>query len=314
LTFKYFTPRVLATAGGWFANDVFFYGNKLFQSKFIKVINPTSKSLMTNWLWNLVNIGVELAGYYSAAWFVDNKLYGRKWMQIVGFMLCFITFVIPAFAYDYLQKPEHIHGFQALYYLSSYFNQFGPNCITFLVAAEVFPTPIRATAHGISAASGKIGALIIAVVGAYTTAQQQFLIVPWFGLFGALVTYIFLPDTTGLDLREQERRWQYIREGRENEYHGPAVNPKHLSLYENLTGKGKQYNPELDYQVKVKEYRAEWETAVDEHTGEKEALFEGDDVDQTILHGPLHDYFNRTGPRSRGGEKNGAPPLAAAEQ
>jgi len=26
-----------------------------------------------------------------------------------------------------------------MYYLSSFFNQFGPNCITFLVAAEVYP-------------------------------------------------------------------------------------------------------------------------------------------------------------------------------
>lgn len=37
---------------------------------------------------------------------------------------------------------------QALYFLSSYFNQFGPNCTTWLVAAEVFPTgaPVARTA------------------------------------------------------------------------------------------------------------------------------------------------------------------------
>lgn len=28
LTFTYFGPRLIATAGSWFANDVFFYGNK----------------------------------------------------------------------------------------------------------------------------------------------------------------------------------------------------------------------------------------------------------------------------------------------
>jgi hypothetical protein len=47
LTFRHFTPRLIATTGGWFANDVFFYGNKLFQSNFIKVISPNSTSLMT---------------------------------------------------------------------------------------------------------------------------------------------------------------------------------------------------------------------------------------------------------------------------
>lgn len=299
LTIKYFTPRLIATAGGWFANDIFFYGNKLFQSNFISVISPSS-GLMTNWLWNMVNIGVELAGYYMAAWFVDNKLYGRKWMQVVGFLLCFIMFVVPAFAYQYYQEPAHIHAFQAMYYLSSFFNQFGPNCITFLVAAEVYPTPIRATAHGVSAAAGKLGALIIAIVGSYTTTQQLFYIVPWFGLFGAFVTFVFLPDTTGLDLREQERRWQYIREGREHEYHGPAVNPKHLSLWERITGKGKYYNPDKDYEMKLKEFRVEWEVAMADLAAEK---LHDDDVDDSLLKGAAHTYFQRTTPEFRGMEK-----------
>ena len=34
---------------------------------------------------------------------------------------------------------------QALYFLSSFFNQAGPNSTTWLVAAEVFPTDVRAT-------------------------------------------------------------------------------------------------------------------------------------------------------------------------
>jgi len=66
LTFTYFGSRVLATAGTWFCNDVFFYGNKLFQSQFISVISPKSTSIMENWLWNLVNVGVSLVGYYLA--------------------------------------------------------------------------------------------------------------------------------------------------------------------------------------------------------------------------------------------------------
>lgn len=66
LTLTYFGPRLLATAGGWFANDVFFYGNKLFQGEFISVISPQSSSLMPNWLYNLLNVGVSLVGYYLA--------------------------------------------------------------------------------------------------------------------------------------------------------------------------------------------------------------------------------------------------------
>ncbi|KAJ6166763.1 hypothetical protein N7470_002210 [Penicillium chermesinum] len=310
LTFKHFSPRLIATAGGWFCNDVFFYGNKLFQSRFIKVISPHDNSVITSWLWTLANVGVELAGYYGAMWMVDNKLYGRKWGQILGFMMCFILFVIPCFKLKYYESPEHIHSFQAMYFLSSFFNQFGPNCITFLVAAEVYPAPIRGTAHGISAAAGKVGALIIAIVGAYTTTQQQFYIVPWFGLAGALMTWLFLPIPPVLICASRSAGWDYIRRGRPEDYHGPAVHSKHLSLWERWTGKGKYYDTDLDYKMKVQEFRAEWEAAMAARGSETDgSITELDEVSESILHGSLHKYFERTSPEMKGMKKEIAEPL-----
>ena len=66
LTLTYFGPRLLATAGGWYCNDIFFYGNKLFQSNFISAVTGDSPSLIPNWNYNLINVGVELVGYYMA--------------------------------------------------------------------------------------------------------------------------------------------------------------------------------------------------------------------------------------------------------
>lgn len=320
LAFTHFGFRIVATAGGWFANDVFFYGNKLFQSEFIKVISPETTSIMPTWLWNLVNVGVSLAGYYLASFLIDNKLYGRKWMQIVGCLMDFILFIVPAFHFQYYREPAHIKAFQAMYFLSSFFNQFGPNSVTFLVAAEVFPTPIRATAHGLSAAAGKLGALLASVLYNYIDTQTKFYVVPWFGLAGVVLTYLFLPDTTGLDLKEQERRWAFIRSGREHEYHGPAVHPKHLSVWERLRGKGKYYDAELDYKQKVEEFRAEWEAAMarkvsENDKGEDFAI----DTDDSLLEGHVHSYFHRTSPMFRGMEEkpsksdNFALPPAAQE-
>lgn len=301
LTFQHFGFRLVATTGAWFANDVFFYGNKLFQSEFIKVISPASTSIMPTWLWNLVNVGVSLCGYYLASFLIDNKLYGRKWMQIIGFLMDFILFIVPAFHFDYYTSPEHIKEFQAMYFLSSFFNQFGPNSVTFLVAAEVFPTPIRATAHGMSAAAGKLGALLASVLYNYIDTQTKFYVVPWFGLAGLVLTFFFLPDTTGLDLKEQERRWKYIREGREQDYHGPAVHPKHLSLWERVRGTGKYYDAELDYKQKVEEYRAEWEAAMSARISEKDKDGE-EDADEELLSGHVNNYFYRTSPMFRGME------------
>jgi nitrate/nitrite transporter NarK len=208
-------------------------------------------------------------------------------MQEIGFMMCFVLFTIPAFLLKYYEPYAHIHSFQAMYFLSSFFNPFGRNCTTFLVTADVFLTPIRGTAHGLSAAAGKFGALVIAVVGPYTTTQQQFYIVPWSGLAGVLLTERFLPDTTGFDLREQERRWLHIRQGREHEYHSLAIRRRHLSIWERWMGKGKYCNADLDYQMKVKEFRVEfrveWEAAIAVRGEDEDALFDLDDVDESIL-------------------------------
>ena len=46
------------------------------------------------------------------------------------------------------------------YALSFFFSNLGPNTTTYVLSAETFPTEIRATCHGLSAAAGKLGAVI----------------------------------------------------------------------------------------------------------------------------------------------------------
>ena len=224
-------------------------------------------------------------------------------MQLLGFLMDFILFVVPAFNYDYYTSPAHITAFQAMYFLSSFFNQFGPNAVTFLVAAEVYPTPIRATAHGFSAAFGKLGALTAAVLYSYIDIQTKFYVVPWFGLAGMFLTFLFLPDTTGLDLKEQERRWQCIRAGREAEYHGVAVHPKHLSLWERFRGVGKHYDADLDYRQKIEEMRADWEESQAARGAEKG--MNDDSLDDSVWSSDVSTYFEKTGksPMLNGKEK-----------
>jgi len=224
---------------------------------------------------------------------IDNKLYGRKKMQMIGFLMDFILFIVPAFHYQYYTTKEHIGAFQAMYFISSFFNQFGPNSVTFLVAAECYPTSIRATAHGVSAAVGKLGALLAAVGYNYISTQQKFYIVPWFGLMGMLLTWLFLPDTTGLDLKEQERRWQFIRAGKEHEYHGIAVHPKHLSLWERFRGVGEHFNPDLDYKQKIEEMRSDWERSQARRHEEK-AGHDDDVHDDSVWSSDVSTFFERT--------------------
>ncbi len=74
---------------------------------------------------------------------------------------------------------------------------------SWLVAGEIFPTDIRATMHGIAAAMGKVGAIIASVWISYIADKRKiFLISAVWGIAGAIVTWIWLPDTTGMELEE----------------------------------------------------------------------------------------------------------------
>ncbi|XP_024013340.1 probable inorganic phosphate transporter 1-6 isoform X2 [Eutrema salsugineum] len=67
---------------------------------------------------------------------------------------------VPAIPYHHWTLPENRIGFIVLYSLTFFFCNFGPNATTFIVPAEIFPARLRSTCHGISAASGKAGAIV----------------------------------------------------------------------------------------------------------------------------------------------------------
>ncbi len=171
--FRKFWPRLVATCLCWTMSDLMFYGNKLFQSQFIELISGSNSTLFKQMQWNLLNAFIALLGYFCAALLIDNKYYGRRRMQFVGFLMTFLLFLMQAIFYTDLIKEDNISAFQALYFLSSFFMQFGANCTTFLVAAEVFPTDVRGFFHGVSAACGRTGTLIATQVQLHWTLTTK---------------------------------------------------------------------------------------------------------------------------------------------
>ena len=69
---------------------------------------------------------------------------------------------------------------------------------------------MRSTAHGISAASGKVGSIMVVVWFNYASTNGKFWIVWPAALAGAFVTWIFIADTTGMDLAEAVRFLLYL--------------------------------------------------------------------------------------------------------
>src|SRR5947209_4644232 len=77
---------VAPVQGAWFLWDFSFYGNKIFQSSFIKILSPNA-TILVNLLWTLLNSFVALLGYYLAAAVIDNVRVGRLRLQLLGFAM-----------------------------------------------------------------------------------------------------------------------------------------------------------------------------------------------------------------------------------
>jgi MFS family permease len=240
---RFYWGRLLSTCGCWFFWDFGFYGNKVFQSEFIKILSPTA-GITTTLAWTLLNSGVALIGYYFSAALVDNIYWGRVRIQLLGFTMVSILFFISAAKYPTLIKPNNIGVFQFIYFFSSFWGQFGPNCTTFLLAGELYPTDVRTTAHGTSAGVAKLGALWASVWFNYLGSRKRFWYAASLNTAGILLTLLFTPEPLRVPLLELDRRYAYHTAGKV--YHGEAINPRNLSTVERLMGTGRNYNKQLD--------------------------------------------------------------------
>ncbi|KAI0154935.1 phosphate permease [Xylariaceae sp. FL1272] len=153
---------LLGTAGSWFALDVAYYGINLNNAVVLQVIGFSTKGAHStyDYLYKTAvgNLIVILAGAVPGYWVSVATLdtIGRKPIQLAGFSILTILFIVWGFAYNSISDNAKL----AIFVLAQFFFNFGPNMTTFIVPGEVFPTRYRSTSHGISAASGKIGSII----------------------------------------------------------------------------------------------------------------------------------------------------------
>lgn len=151
---------LLGTAGCWFMLDVAYYGLGLNTATILQTIGYASSKNIYHSLYNQAagNLILICAGSIPGYWFsvATIDFVGRKPIQYMGFFLLTVILCIIGFAYHKVGE----HGLLALYVLAQFFQNFGPNTTTFIVPGECYPTRYRSTAHGISAACGKVGAII----------------------------------------------------------------------------------------------------------------------------------------------------------
>lgn len=228
LLLRHYGVRLFGTSAVWLLWDVSFYGNKLFQSTFLLALAGENASLAQITGASAVNSFVALLGYYASAYIIDDPDCGRLTLQQLGLAITGILFLVCGKLSDQLSSAWLI----IIYFGSSFFGQCGPNCTTFLIPAEAFPTEMRSLCHGISASCGKLGALIAAIMFHLVDEHDLFLCSAYSSFAACAVSFLTIPETTSLDLFEIDKQWRLILDERQNEYEGPATDPRHLSFWE----------------------------------------------------------------------------------
>ena len=176
----------------------------------------------------VLNAFISLLGYYAAAVLVDRSSIGRLNLQQYGFLFTGTLFCLCG----YLRDKVPTVWLVIMYFGSSFFGQCGPNCTTFLIPAEIFPTEMRTMCHGISAAAGKIGALVAAVMFNYVSESGMFLMSGYCSFLAWFITFLTIPETVTLDLHQLDMKWRLTVEGKPHEYCGSANDIRHMSTWE----------------------------------------------------------------------------------
>ena len=194
----------------WFLQDLSTYGIGIFTPVIIaaafgaKAEEHTVAAVIHNDLIGargtaLVDVGF-LVGIACAIALADR--WGRIPLQIIGFVGCAAGLVIAALGN--LGGHHNLLVIVIGFVLFQFMTNLGPNAQTYLLAGEVFPTPVRGLGAGLAAAVGKVGAVLTAfafpVLLATWGSERLLPMLAITSLVGAAITWIYRIETTGVDM------------------------------------------------------------------------------------------------------------------
>ncbi|KAG9154852.1 hypothetical protein Leryth_023914 [Lithospermum erythrorhizon] len=220
--------HLLGTTSTWFLLDIAFYSQNLFQKDIFSAIGWIPKAETMSAVeevyriaraQTLIALCSTVPGYWFTVALIDRI--GRFAIQLMGFFFMTVFMFALAIPYDHWTHKDNRIGFVIMYSLTFFFANFGPNATTFVVPAEIFPARLRSTCHGISAASGKAGAIIGAFGFLYAAqssdpkktdagyppgigVRNSLLVLGCINFLGVVFTFL-VPESKGKSLEEMSK-------------------------------------------------------------------------------------------------------------
>jgi MFS family permease len=200
LTTRSFQVMLAGTAGCWFLLDYAYYGNTISTPQIIGLISPGSSTMRTIAIQLAIFVVAAVPGYILAIARMDRI--GHRKLQLTGFVMMGLCFAVIALVPG---MTTAVLPFLAVYGVSYFFTEFGPNMTTFVMPGELYPVSVRATGHGISAGIGKLGAFVgvflFPVLKDNLGLRGTLLLTAGVSALGALLTLV-LPEPAGRSLED----------------------------------------------------------------------------------------------------------------
>ncbi|EER00797.1 inorganic phosphate transporter, putative [Perkinsus marinus ATCC 50983] len=194
-TLRVYLRPLIGTMMAWLCMDVTFYGTGEFKHSVSAELFPNGSGeqavIQDAWFALVVSL-LALPGYICACWFID--ILGRWKIQVLGFCMMCIFYVVMAICTQF-NANKYLN--LIIFGITFFWTNFGPNTTSYVIPSEIYPTSVKTTCHGMSAASGKLGAIIGSFI--FPTLQTSIglagvmYVCTGVAALGLIITLIFLP-------------------------------------------------------------------------------------------------------------------------
>lgn len=205
---RYLRRTLLATVP-WSLMDITLYGVGMFTPTILAALSFVGRgTLLSTDIASsegtaLLDIFL-LLGFALNIWLVER--WGRIRLQALGFMGMAIGLTLLSLSALQTTEAKRMALVMAGFAIFNLMVNAGPNATTYLLPAELFPTELRASGHGLAAACGKLGAMVgiffLPVLKARFGIATTVAIAAAVSLVGLSVTWLLGVETAGKSLEE----------------------------------------------------------------------------------------------------------------